>query len=390
METELKKILLAELKKTTPNLGSDLLFERCVNKYLAGMLPALSYAISVNNKDGRYKADEFALGQEKLRKELKRVGKKNEQKYVADIMKRSTSTSLIIELNKGYKHPNGDSMLSKVTLNPVYKKMVMKALLNLKIKSKNEQITANKNEFIIKVNVNPKTLESYIKRTIETINTTKKGEAYKDKLFKYLMGAKQLQVLIHEPDDTNDTAYILEKWEQADSGRIYGHGLSLQRLNKYVRHAALGYCYKYDFKACAFAIMAGLAKALDNDIKVSSVIEYVRNREKIRKAIAKELDIDVDVIKTIFTALGFGAELKDNQKTAIRGELAKAARKKQDKNIRLDNEIYNNLGANEYTKLVFNKTFGYIYEELQVINNTILDYCKNNVLNINGRVSVVS
>jgi hypothetical protein len=95
--------------------------------------------------------------------------------------------------------------------------------------------------------------------------------------------------------------------------------------------------------------------------------------------------MDESVVKTIFTAIGFGAELKNNQFNAIRGAFAKVARMKHDASIRLERDIYNNLGADEFMRLVENRTFCYIYEELQVINQTILDYFKTNALVINNR-----
>jgi hypothetical protein len=217
------------------------------------------------------------------------------------------------------------------------------------------------------------------------MSDTKNNNAYKEKLLKNSLAAKQLQTMIHDADDTNATPYIKELWKQADSGRIYGQGYSLQRMSKEVRHAALGYCYKYDFKASAFALMAGLAHEINPSLKFSAVLDYVKHRASIRQRIAKELQMDESVVKTIFTAIGFGAELKNNQYNAIRGAFAKVARMKHDTSISLERDVYNNLGADEFMRLVENSTFCYIYDALQVINKTILDYYKTNALVINGR-----
>lgn len=384
MKNELKEILLAALKITTPNLGKDYLYERCVNNYLSAILPALSHAIALNNKNTGFKADGFSFAQLKLREEMGRLGKP--QKYIADVMKRHADTSLIIEIKKGFAHTNGSSMLSLVKLNPIYKELIMDELLNLRMDKKNlkllDEIESAPN---YTVNVDSASLASFISKTACTINTTTNGEAYKDKLLRNLMAAKQLQTMIHDAGETHATTYIKERWEQADSGRIYGHGYSLQRMPKEVRHAALGYCYKYDFKASSFALMAGLAHAINPALKIGAVIDYVQYRKGIRERIAKELNIDVETIKTIFTAIGFGAELKNNQFNAIRGAFAKVARMKHDASVRLERDVYNNLGADEFMRLVENRTFGDIYEALQVINKTILDYYKTNELVIDGR-----
>jgi len=382
MEGELKKKLLAALKKTSPNFGKDYLYERCVTKYMSAMLPAISQAISLNYNNPTTKADEFALGQTKLRDELRRIG--TEQKYIADVMKSNKSTSLIIEIKKGFNY-GGNGMLSLVKLNPMYKDLIMDELLNLKIEKNQQLLDEIEREPNYTVNVDPVHLASFISHTTKTIQNTAGNSAYKDKLFSNLNAAKQLQMMIHDADESHATPYLKERWEQADSGRIYGQGLSLQRMAKEVRHAALGICYKYDFKACAFALMASLAHQINPTIKIGAVVDYVKNREKIRKRIAKELDIAEDVIKTVFTAIGFGAELKNNQFNAIRGAFAKVARMKQDASIRLDRDIYNNLGADEFMQLVENKTFKFIYEDLQVINQTILNYYESNPLEINNR-----
>jgi len=42
--------------------------------------------------------------------------------------------------------------------------------------------------------------------------------------------------------------------------------------------------------------------------------------------------------------------------------------------VRLPRDVYNNLGAEEFKRLVENRTFGYIYDELQHINKTIIAY----------------
>jgi hypothetical protein len=74
MGNELKTTLLAAIKTTTPHLGKDYLYERCVTKYLSAMLPAISHAISINYKNSQYNAGEFALAQTTLRDKLGRIG----------------------------------------------------------------------------------------------------------------------------------------------------------------------------------------------------------------------------------------------------------------------------------------------------------------------------
>ena len=373
MKTELKTKLLDALKLTRPDIDKDYLYDRCVNKYVNGMLAAISNSLSINYKTNELNINYFSFPQAKIREEIGTIGKK--QEYIYQVMKADLSTSLVVVKQNGYSK-NGVSKLSIVTINPIYKELIMDELLNLRIEFNSKLLEEIEQDWNYTVNIDPVSLASFIEKTKETIKSTTNGNAYKDKLFRNLAAARQLQVMTHIADDTHSTPYVRERWEIADSGRIYGQGYSLQRMPKEVRHAALGVCHKYDFKACAFAIMAGLATAIDPSIKVSAILDYVKNRHAIRERLANKLNLPESVVKTIFTALGFGAELKNNQKNAIRGALAQAARMQTDTTIRLDPAIYNSLGEDEFKRLVFDTTFGYIYEELQQINKTIIEYFK--------------
>ena len=383
MKTELKTKLLEALMLTRPDIGKDYLYDRCVTKYLSAMLPAISEAISLNYKSTNQPPSEFLFPAAQIAEQIGTIGK--EQQYIYQVMKAHTSTSLLVVIKQGFSK-NGVSKLSTVKMNPLYEDMIMDELLNLRIEANQKLLDDIEATSNYTVNVEPASLASFIAKTTETIKSTTNGKAYKEKLLRNLMAAKQLQSMIHPADETNEMPYLKERWEMADCGRIYGQGYSLQRMPKEVRHAALGVCHKYDFKACAFAIMAGLAHEINPTLLLGATLDYIKHRKVIRQEIAADLNINEDLVKTIFTSLGFGAELKNNQHNAIRGALAAAARQQHDPNIRLERDIYNNLGADEFRRLVENRTFGYIYEELQSINTTIIDYFKTNELEINGNL----
>lgn len=379
MNTELRTKLCNALKITRPDIGKDYLYERCVNKYVDAMLIAISNALSINHKAHFIQSNYFLFSQTTIREAIGTIGKK--QEYIYQMMRDDATTSLVVVVSKGFSK-NGISKLSTCKINEIYKDLVMEELLNLRVEANQKLLDEIEQDSNYTVHVDPVSLASFIAKTTETIRTTNNGGAYKETLLRNLMAARQLQAMIHPADDTNASPYINERWEQADCGRIYGQGYSLQRMPKEVRHAALGVCHKYDFKASAFALMAGLAQAINPAIQLGAVLDYVKNRQVIRKRISDQLGISEAVVKTIFTALGFGAELKNNQHNAIRGALAAAARMQHDMTVRLDRSIYNNLGAEEFKQLVNNQTFGYIYEELQAINATIIEHYKGNELEI--------
>jgi len=380
--SELRQKLRTELVKAHPEIEKDYLYNRCVNNYCEVVLRGFMQVLANNIKDDTMAGDEFAFSQQSAALEAGRIGKP--QRYVYHLMQQSPATSLLLEVRKGF-NKGGVSKLSVMTLNPVYEDLMIEELLNLRL-VKNQQLldeierTAN-----YAVRVDLESLRGFINKCQDTIRTTNKGRAYKAKLVKNLAAARQLLTMAHPPDASHPTsAYVLERWEQKDSGRIYGQGYSLQRMPKEVRHAALGVCHKYDFNACAFALMAGLAHQIDPTLKIGAVLDYIKGREKIRLRIANELGIAVDVVKTIFTSLGFGAEVKNNCHSAIRGTLSKAARQHHDRSVWLDAEVWNNLGENEFQRLLGNQTFAFIYEDLKRINATSLNAFDSDDLEING------
>ena len=179
----------------------------------------------------------------------------------------------------------------------------MTELLNLKVEANIDALEDIERNANYTVNVDTASLRSYIAKTQQTIAETDKGQHYSEKLRKNLAAAQRLLAMVHEADGSNATAHLRERWEQADTGRLYGQGYSLQCMTQEVRHAALGVCHKYDFKACAFALMAGLAHSIDPTLKLGATLDYITNRAKIRERIATQTGISVALVKVIFTAL---------------------------------------------------------------------------------------
>lgn len=380
--SELRRQLVAALIIAQPQIAKGYLYERCVDKYLAVMLPAIRAAIASNHKSTALLPNQFFFLQTPLREQIGTTGKG--QDYITNVMKAHSSTRLLEIDREGYSY-GSRHQLSVARINPLYEDLLMNELLNLRVEAvtTRQQALAHKANTIVPVDV--ASLQSYVTKTRETLQTTRHGKGYKDQLLKNLMAAMQLQANVKAPDQHSTSPYLHEYWETADSGRVYGQGMSLQRMTKEVRHAALGCCHKYDFKASAFALMAGLATAINPTLNCYALRDYIKNRAVIRQRLGKELGIAEEVVKEIFTALGFGAELKDNTHNAIRGALAKAARQQHDTTERLPHDIYCSLGADEYQRLIANRTFRYIYDELQIVNQTILSYFSDNDLVMDGR-----
>ena len=384
MESELKRILGEELVKAHPQIASDLLYKRCVDKYVDAMVLETHRALALNLKGWNLKEDEFAFSAVRAKHAAKRTGVP--QQYNYHLMQQNPSTALLLESHKGFSK-QGVSQLSVMRFNPIYEDLLMQELLNLKLEKNQHLLDDIEQNYTHIIDVDIASLRSFISNCKDVIATDNKGVAYKGKTLRNLAAAQQLMLMVHEADESNPhSAYLRERYKTDDCGRIYGQGYSLQRMSKEVRYAALGVCHQYDFKACAFAVMASLAHAIDPTLKIGAVLDYIRNRADIRKRIAAQTGIDEKLVKSFFTAVGFGAKLRNTHFSAIRRELGKEAGRQHDKSVRLEKDAWNNLGNDEYERLLANQTFTYIYEDLQQINATIIEYYRDKDLEINNFV----
>ncbi len=214
---------------------------------------------------------------------------------------------------------------SRVSINPAYLTEVMLALAELE-----PTITDTvKPEVVPNVHtaVDVGMLESFLKNTKQAYvvacqQASPENDKYRQALLRNLLNAKNIRAAVVEEDGQ----YLLpEYWEQSDSGRCYGHGISLQRVSKAVRHAAIGRCHMYDFKAASYALMTDLALGIDPTLDVEALKDYVNHRTRIRKEIAVDVGVTEERIKTIFTSLGFGAKTANNPYASIRKALGKTA-----------------------------------------------------------------
>jgi len=384
MESELKQALIEKLQQLQPHLKNKGTYEKCVNKYVDTMLIAIKQAVTAKMDKSHLKAKEFSFPKHKVSLAVGRYG--SPQHYIYPLMQQHEATSLLLEVRGGFSYPN-NSQLTVMRFNPIYEELLMEELLNLRLEKNQQLMDEIEQNYTHIINVDIASLHGYINKTKQDIAECRKGQQYSEALLRNLSAAQQLLTMAHEADARNPhSAYLLERYKTDDCGRIYGEGYSLQRMRKEVRDAALGVCHKYDFKACAFAVMASLALTINPTLKIGAVLDYIKNRAKIRLRIAAETGIDEKLIKSIFSAVGFGAKLRNTHFSAIRRELAKHARQQHDSSVWLEKDAWNHLGNDEYERLVANQAFTYIYEDFQQINATILQHYSDKELVINGFV----
>lgn len=338
----MRKELRKELTINHPNLKTYQAV-KCVNDYLDAVMTQIATQYATVTSDD-IDAGEFSFAVDDVSKQCGQATLVGKRVRVYTMMQAQSNTSLVIET---YKGNSISKRISKVTFNPKYKKEIFKELIENDYVLNDTYLDTldKKSNYMLPIDMDA--LDSYIKGTRQTLGAAK-NQKYIEKLYRNLSAAthiKQRAVV------QADGKYIVnEYWEEIDSGRAHGHGLSLQRVGKEVRHAALGRCAKIDFKASSYAILTSLALKINPTIKVESLKEYIQHRTIIRQRIAEKIGISEDWMKTIFTAMGFGADLKNNPFSSIRKKL----------------------GEEKFSLLVANEEFSYIKQSLDVVRDTVL------------------
>jgi len=338
MRDELQKQLAA----LQPNL-KPYQVTNCVNKYVDAVIAELARQYAAATSED-IESGELEFAADLVNKACAQVAVNGSRVRVYTLMQQSANTSLVLVTYKGNSTAN---RVSKITLNPKYRKDIFIELANTDFVHTSDYLDSLEQKANYSVAINMATLDSYIKATRETLNGAT-GDKYIAKLLRNLNAATSLkQRAIAQADGS----YIVkEYWEEIDSGRVQGYGLSLQRIAKEVRHAALGPCTRIDFKASSYAILTSLALAINPQLKVEALKHYVKHRSTVRKRIAKEVGVSEDRIKTVFTAIGFGAKVSDNPYNSI-------------------NKL---LGKDAYAKLIANAEFVAIREAFSDVCKTIL------------------
>ena len=334
--------LIAQLASKYPTLKRYQVHDS-VNRYVDAVMQEIAYRFATITSED-IEAAEFSFAADAVNKEIGQSSLNGKRIRVWTLMQLNTQTSLVIGTYKGNSITH---RVSKVTLNPRYKKDILNELItnNFTLASAHVETTKEAPNFSIPIDMDA--LDSYIKNTEQILPTAKTGN-YKEKLIRNLLAARRIKVKAEVQDD--GTYLVHEYWTQIDSGRIHGHGISLQLASKEVRHAALGRCSKIDFKASSYAILTSIALEINPQLKVEALKSYIKYRAPIRTRIAKKVGVSEDWIKTVFTSLGFGAEVKDNPYNTIRSKL----------------------GKEKFNILVANQEFANIKHELDLVRRTIL------------------
>jgi hypothetical protein len=102
--------------------------------------------------------------------------------------------------------------------------------------------------------------------------------------------------------------WLDQQFRVSDFGRFVGTGLSsLQTMPKTLLKEILTGCYEVDVNACSMSLLPTIYnRMMKENLSFPCIERYKKHRTTIRKVLSLSLGVDVEVVKTAFTAVGFG------------------------------------------------------------------------------------
>ena len=113
--------------------------------------------------------------------------------------------------------------------------------------------------------------------------------------------------------------YIMHRYAQSRSGRLYGVGVTLQNAPTLIKQAALAGQWEYDFSNCHFTILDQMAARFGHDCM--AIRHYLDNKHPIRQSIAEQAGITAEQAKVCLLATLYGARASLSEKNAIPEEI---------------------------------------------------------------------
>jgi hypothetical protein len=111
------------------------------------------------------------------------------------------------------------------------------------------------------------------------------------------------------------TGYICQRYEEAQSGRLYAKRLNLQTVPSLIKESALSGLWEYDFSNCHFSIFSQMASKAGYECK--SIKNYLNNKEQVRDLVATHAGISKNDAKACLLALMYGAHITLWEENAI-------------------------------------------------------------------------
>jgi hypothetical protein len=218
----MKNKIAQALTARYPHL-KDYQITKCVDKYVVTMIDAIAVSIvtfGVNQ-------EQLSLPMTELRLEAGRVAIGGKKEWITDVMHQDPKTSLVTIDFKGNVGKN-----SRVSLNTLYEQQIMDELINLNYELNGKRLKELQAQANLNFEIDMNSLDDYLIKTGETYTASSNDpskKAYADALARNYLVANQIK---QQATFQNGKYSVDEYWTTLDSGRIYGHGMSLQRVSK--------------------------------------------------------------------------------------------------------------------------------------------------------------
>jgi len=208
------------------------------------------------------------------------------------------------------------------------------------------------------------------KQTIENLNefVTKTSQRETEVKHTIIINHKKLDELCHDiailGDENllNDARLIRQyshlkplgerllnqRYCMSGSGRLYAKDTNLQNCRKIIKIAALSGYYEYDFENCHFSIFDQLAKNIG--VECINIQYYLKHKQEIRLLIAKDLNLEIPIVKQVLISVMYGASRSTNEEHAIPKLL----------------------GINKAKELYKHPFFSNLVDELKIVGNKII------------------
>ena len=111
------------------------------------------------------------------------------------------------------------------------------------------------------------------------------------------------------------TGYIVQRYEEAQSGRVYAQRLNLQTVPSLIKEASLSGLWEYDFANCHFSIFNQMADKAG--YQCTAIQHYLANKEQVRQLVANQAGISKNDAKACLLALIYGANITLWEENAI-------------------------------------------------------------------------
>lgn len=124
--------------------------------------------------------------------------------------------------------------------------------------------------------------------------------------------------------DISGRGFVMHRYAESNSGRLYAKGVNLQNGPRLIRQAALQGFYDYDFENCHYTIISQLARRYS--VEVPAIDNYLINKAQVREQLASEVGITQGQVKVCLLMIMYGAGLVPSRiKDAIPGEIGAEA-----------------------------------------------------------------